>query len=215
MLRRFPASRPLTRKFGIKAARPLIVIVCEGRITEPYYFRDFKNLHGNGLVTVHAIGGCGVPDSVVERAIEEKENLRGVARKSKDSFESLYEVWAAFDRDDHPNDKVLRAMELARGNGINLAYSNPCFEVWGLMHFSCYAKPGHHHEVQQALKTMLTNYCHEKNPVLDVSSLAEKYNNAVRNSENALKNRYSEGIEGGNPSTTVHLLTERIRSFGR
>lgn len=216
MKNRFPLAKSLERRPAAKRQpKPKIVIVCEGKITEPRYFEDFRNLCGNNLVEVTTIGGCGVPISVVDRAIQEKAKLAAIARRTRDSFDKLFEVWAVFDRDEHPVGQVPAAITQARKHSIGIAYSNPCFEVWGLMHYSCYNKPGHHHETQKALKLLHDGYCHEKNPVIDAKALHPKYHNAVANAHRALCNREEEGDASGDPSTTVFELTERIRIFGR
>jgi hypothetical protein len=43
------------------------------------------------------------------------------------------EVWCVFDVDEHP--KLAEARDQANANGIQLAVSNPCFELWLLLHF--------------------------------------------------------------------------------
>lgn len=215
-MKKFHQAKPLSRSNAQKKEpRTKIVVVCEGKVTEPHYFEQFKAIHRNILVDVKTIGGCGVPVSVVERAIEERDNLRRAARKLRDSFEAVFEVWAAFDRDEHPCGQVQRAMNLANQNGVFVAYSNPCFEVWGLMHYSCYSRPGHHREAQAALKLQLDGYCHERNPIIDPRKLEPKYFSAVSNAQRAINLRSEEGTENGDPSTSVFLLTERIRLFGR
>ena len=216
MAKRFFQSAPLDRKTPARRLpKPIILIVCEGKVTEPKYFLDFKDRKGNGLVAVKSIGGCGVPISVVERAAAEKFDLARQARKSPDSFDAHYEVWAVFDRDAHPAGQVPQALELAKTTGVQVAYSNPCFELWVLMHFGCYGKPGHHHETQDALKKAMPSYCHRKNPIFDMSELDRRYDEAVRNAKQALHLRAAEHAPMGDPSTTVHELTERIRIFGR
>jgi len=216
VVRKFPKSAPLGRvSRGFKQPKPKIVVVCEGKVTEPKYLRDFRDCYGNSLVTVTTIGGCGVPVSVVERAIEEKQQLVRSARASKDLHDTFFEVWAVFDRDAHPKPQVPHALDLARKHGIQIGFSNPCFELWGLMHFSCVARPGSHHETQKDLKRVFPTFCHEKNPVFAFEQLKPKYLDAVANATKALKDRAAEGHVNGNPSTTVHLLTERIRQFGR
>ena len=193
-----------------------IVIVCEGKVTEPQYFKDFRLMRGNSLVSVKTIGGCGVPVSVVQQAIIEKQELISVARKSRDYFDKNFEVWAAFDRDSHPETQVPQAFRLAEENGINIAYSNPCFEVWGLMHFECWGKPGHHHDTQRDLKQRLDGYCHKTNPVMSVQALNCLYDEAVKNAVRARAQRSNEdGSDRGDPSTTVDLLTERICRNGK
>lgn len=192
-----------------------IVIVCEGKVTEPRYFVEFRRHHGDALVEIEAIGPAGVPVSVVEKAIVEKGKLDKLARKSKDSFDQFFEVWAVFDRDEHPKGNVPAAFRVAEESGVKVAYSNPCFEVWALMHFECWSRPGHHHDVQGFLKEKLDGYCHKNNPIMDVSALAPRYEKAVENAARALEQRELEGTPNGDPSTTVHLLTERIRLNGK
>jgi hypothetical protein len=43
------------------------------------------------------------------------------------------QVWCVFDRDEHPN--FAKAIDLADRHGINLAISNPCLELWVILHF--------------------------------------------------------------------------------
>ncbi|MNY55741.1 hypothetical protein D3C86_1917470 [compost metagenome] len=84
------------------------------------------------------------------------------------------------------------------------------------MHFESWAKPGHHHDTQKALKGRLVGYCHEHNPVINVAALQEMYGDAVTNAIRAATRREEEGSSSyGDPSTNVHLLTERIRSNGK
>ena len=111
---------------GLIPAKPKIVIVCEGKVTEPRYFNDFTDHHGNSLVTVTTIGGCGVPLCVVERAVREKHALTHTARRSKDSYDQQFDVWAVFDRDAHPKPQVPQAFALAKRHGIRIAFANPC-----------------------------------------------------------------------------------------
>lgn len=205
----------LTRKTKPRLPAEKIVIVCEGKVTEPAYFKSFKEIHRNPLVEVTTIGGCGVPPSVVQRAIEEKQRLIQIARRSRDSFDLLFQVWAVFDRDAHPQPQVPAALQMAKQNDIKVAFSNPCFEVWGLMHFLEYARPGHHHAVQHELKRLLPGYCHEKNPAIDARALQSSYHEAVQRSARSLEARAREQRPQGDPSTNVHELTEAIRAYRR
>jgi hypothetical protein len=50
--------------------------------------------------------------------------------------DEIDEIWCVFDVEwprNHPGLK--EAVDRARGNGINLAISNPCFELWLILHF--------------------------------------------------------------------------------
>ncbi|QFQ99133.1 RloB domain-containing protein [Streptomyces phaeolivaceus] len=46
------------------------------------------------------------------------------------------QVWVVFDRDDHLS--IPEAMSLADDEGIHVAYSHPCFELWRLLHYTNY-----------------------------------------------------------------------------
>jgi len=45
------------------------------------------------------------------------------------------ELWVVFDRDENTPQEVYAAFRLARQNGIRIAFSHPCFELWLLLHF--------------------------------------------------------------------------------
>ncbi|WP_082604415.1 RloB family protein [Acidovorax sp. Root217] len=213
MARTTPAVKPLERSIG-KGRKPKtqFIIVSEGEITEPYYFRKLKDLWHYPLLDIRIIEKAGVPTSVVERAIEEFKSKQRETKKNNNSFE-IFEVWALFDRDNFTSAMISEAFQQAEANNIKVAHSNPCFELWGLMHFGCYAKPGHHHAVHKALTKKIPTYHHDKNPIFCPSEIMDKYEAAVNNSEKAIINREGEGTPHpkGDPSTNVHLLTEAIR----
>jgi hypothetical protein len=54
------------------------------------------------------------------------------AKKSGDPFDMYDEVWCAFDVDEHP--KLLEALKQASDNKVEVALSNPCFELWVVLH---------------------------------------------------------------------------------
>ncbi len=56
--------------------KPMILCVCEGRVTEPEYLRGFTTLHRNPRVQVVIDGGEGVPRTLVEKAKQRKRKLR-------------------------------------------------------------------------------------------------------------------------------------------
>ena len=88
---------------------------------------------------IEVIPGAGVPRTVAQKAIEYARSHR-----SKDSFEENDQVWAVFDRDEHPNfgDAVVRCKE----SGIGVARSDPCFELWLILHKRDYDRPCDRHE---------------------------------------------------------------------
>ena len=83
----------------------------------------------------------GVPDTLATKAAElaRKLGLLPGRRKAKNSFEENDEVWAVFDRDEHPN--FDQAIDRCRRAGVRVARSNPCFELWLILHEKDYDRP--------------------------------------------------------------------------
>ena len=192
--RRRPVRRPAVR----------IVVAMEGYSTEPAYLAAFNRIFGNESVRLELVRGVGDPRAVVERAIEE------LAKSKCDRLGNSDSAWAMFDRDVHV--RFAEARDLARGNGIGLAVSDPCFELWGIFHYRDQDAPLDRHECQRMLEELCPGYERTGRKLFgDRQRIEQHYGDAVRRARQSLKNRSSEGNPGGNPSTTVHCLTEHLR----
>ncbi len=111
----------------------LFVIACEGSKTEPNYFRLFEYL--SRRVTVDVIGddedsvderNKSAPNWVLDRAITytEEENL------IEDD-----ELWFVMDIDKWDEEQIrLIAQHCFETPNWNIVLSNPCFEVWLILH---------------------------------------------------------------------------------
>ena len=98
------------------------------------------------MVAVETVPGVGVPMTVAEKAVEKAKSLRR-GRGRKDSFEERDQVWAVFDRDEHP--RFDEAVALCKDKGVGVARSDPCFELWLILHERDYDRPCGRHEVQR------------------------------------------------------------------
>ncbi|EPY6472922.1 RloB family protein [Clostridium sporogenes] len=132
------------RRKGIKKVNPIIVVVCEGKETEVQYFKKFNSRYTKvdvRIVDKNSIGKNKAkatdPKSLVERALNIKENDYDINPKDGDR------VWCIFDVDiDYNNnnpveskvDQIEKAKKKAK-NKVILGISNPCFEFWYLLHF--------------------------------------------------------------------------------
>lgn len=208
MARKFPKTKPLERKKGTELPRWKIYIVCEGSVTEPQYFRDFARHSKSQIVEIQIIEKCGPVRELINKVKGLEETLEKAAKRSSDSFAKLYRVWGVPDVDEHP--KLKEALNLAKEHHLNIALSNPCFELWGLLHFAPHDGPMHRRDAQKQLATLMPSYSHDKAPVLDCGLLHEKYPDAVTNAKRGLAAREAEGTERGNPSSNVFELTEEI-----
>jgi hypothetical protein len=152
MARKFPSDKKLNRKLGNRSPKFKYIAICEGQNTEPEYLHEFVKDHGNGLVEIETVT-AGVPLTIVQRAVERK---REYVRTAKNGFEYLFEVWAIFDIDEHPN--IPQALRQAEDNKIFVARSNPCFEIWPVLHIEFHRAYIHRHDLQKKLESLMPSY---------------------------------------------------------
>jgi len=198
------ARRPPNRDPGRR-----ILIVAEGEVTEREYFEAFRRWCKNPRVELDFESPAGVPLSLVARAKACRTRADQEAARAGDSFLRYDEVWCVFDVDEHPG--VAKARAIALDAGLQLAMSNPCFELWLLLHFV--ESPGmqHRHELQKRLRAHM--------PVadkhVDFAALAPGYDTAHRRAERLTHDAAARGDDVvGNPSTEVYRLTDSIDEDG-
>ena len=111
--------------------RPVLHIFCEGSKTEPNYIEHYKDLfcrEKKASIVVEKTDKT-TPVQLVEEAIQKKAS----PSVSKDDV-----YWVVYDRESPIKyDEKLHqeARDKAKANGVHIALSNVCFEVWLLMHF--------------------------------------------------------------------------------
>ena len=131
MKRRDPAS--YARKPAFVDPYDMVLIVCEGRKTEPLYFK--------GLQSIHRVTSANI--SVVSPAATDPLSLVNYAER-KASASEYSSVFCVFARDGHSNydDALRRVAELSSaGLPIHAVTSWPCFEFWYLLHFAYLSRP--------------------------------------------------------------------------
>lgn len=110
----------------------LIVIASEGKATERMYFEALANEYTNPRVHVH----------VLERSIDEQNNSSpDHVLKQLNDYKSQYELeaddelWLVADKDRWTEAMLSRvATECSQEVAMHMALSNPCFELWLLLH---------------------------------------------------------------------------------
>ena len=114
----------LERKKAKRAERENIFIACEGKETEPNYFRAFKVTSAR----IKAFGKGFNTKSLVKdtKKINEKARING---------EPYDQVWCVFDRDSFTKEDFNSAIQMAREYEFHVAYSNEAFELWYILHF--------------------------------------------------------------------------------
>lgn len=202
-------GRPLRRRAAFRDPLPRILVVCEGEVTEPEYVDGFRLAHGATTVYVDVRSPGGDPRALVERAVWLRKAAADDARRSRDPNLAYDEAWCVFDVDEHAHAETAR--HLAAKEGVHLAVSNPCFELWLLLHFADCAAHVTASQAGRLLRKHLPRY--DKH--LRFEDLANGYADAVIRAETLARRGTDTGDAGGNPSTGVYLLTERIRQFGK
>jgi hypothetical protein len=198
------ARRPARQQPHLQA-KPLVLIVTEGSVTEPEYFQGFAKSFHNPRVRIEVVGGAGVPKTIVESAKERKQDAETRARRENDENLRYDQVWCVFDVDQHP--KIPDAKQMARDNGIELAISNPCIELWLWLHFA--EQPGMRD--RRDLQRMMAQHIRNYDKHVNYSDYASGYESAVQRASRLDAEAEADNDEGRNPSTGVWLLTESIR----
>jgi hypothetical protein len=193
----------LKRAKAKREPRRHFFLYCEGEKTEPAYFTALER-YLDKLVRVESIH-TGVPMTIAEVAAAKLKEIK----KSKDSFEKGDQVWAVFDRDEHPKHEC--AVELCKRSGVGVARSNPCFEVWLILHEEDYHRPDDRHEVCQYLLSLRPEYDPNGAKTCNFGEMIVRVEEAEKRAASQLAQREKERAPYGRPSTTVGQLTAAIR----
>ncbi len=195
-LRRPPPSRRV---------KPLALIVCEGEKTEFQYFERFrqaKRLSATALEVVPGDTSGSNPKSIVEYARKRSKEQRS----EKLPFDR---VWCVFDRDEHEwwDD----ALTQARDNGFEVAFSNPCFELWILLHYVYQSAQIERAAALSKVPEHLPDYS-KSSDIYD--TLLPSQTTAVQNAQK-LRAYHARNCspETHNPSTTVDRLVEYLNGL--
>ena len=88
-----------------------------------------------------------------------KREAEKEARGQRDDNLKYDEVWCVFDVDAHPH--LPDAKQKAEANRIKMAISNPCFELWLLLHFQDQRAHIERDQVQSACRGHMPRYVKE------------------------------------------------------
>ena len=187
--------------------RPNFYVFCEGKRTEPDYFRALKDsLTPNSNVNLKFPYVGAVPYTIATHAVEFISRPQRHLR----SFNRYDQVWAVFDRDSHH--KFDEAVRLCKENDVSIGRSNPCFEVWLILHLQDYdALDDNAQKVKSHYRKLLRSQKNWKKEGY-YQELVKYVEDAESRAIHQMKRRYQDNNEYGVPSTTVGHLTIAIRS---
>jgi hypothetical protein len=127
---------PLFRQSGFVDAEKLFVLSYEGTVSEKKYFQDFRSskyFNNSGLIEIVPLKrpkDKGSDPFSVKKLLNEAK--KGYGFKLTDEF------WLIIDRDDWETIHKISfddlVFECKKERNFSLAMSNPCFEIWLVLH---------------------------------------------------------------------------------
>ena len=191
-------QRPIRQRF---------LIVCEGKQTEPNYFKALTK----GIESIHCeIRGKGKnTKSLVKEAITLKAN---------NDFDK---IWVVFDKDEVPDNDFNDAIKKAEKNGIECAWSNAAFELWFLYHFENVTAQLLRKDYQKELSRAVnksgkynkkSKYQYDKTDTENFSIMTSygSQENAILRAETQSKKFSDNNYANHNPCTMVFKLVKQL-----
>lgn len=203
----------MARQKKTKTTLTTILLVVEGT-TEKIYFERLKGLEKYSSLKIR-------PD------VPKHSNLTTLLNYAKNEQASgAYDyVWLLFDRDVLQSQKIpkqtldlINNPEKLKKQGIDIADSMPCFEIWFLLHY-CLPKQAYQNQNKliEELCKYLPNYCKkqdwlERNDIYSI--LKDKIDTAKKNSE-TLRKRNKDTDSSYCSTCNVDLLISKIQELGK
>ena len=204
-----PQSNFIPRRKRSRGVNSVLHIFCEGATEEAYFEAYKRKIHCVAVVIEHSHHGD--PKGLVAEAIKAKEGS-----PANDIF------WVVYDAEELSQRNKLQshaeAFQAANRNGINIAFSAICFEVWLLLHFiqnpSMFLQPS---TAVKELQKYIKNY--KKGDLNILTTLQDKLPTARVNAASLAQrqqcNHPDVPMYEYNPYTTVHLLLDAIDGMAK
>lgn len=179
--------------------RKLYVVATEGEKTEEIYFTIFNGEDFRKNVRVQVLPtrkGDSSPEAVVNRL---REYIRKYGVKADD------ELWVVVDVDSWGNQKLDQLCRGCTRISANVAVSNPCFELWLVLHQDNPRTPPVKADCERELERFLGSYSHAKyNP----DKLVPHIRSAIKHAKRLDRNPQEEWPR--ETGTRVYKLVENL-----
>lgn len=198
----------LNRQVGTRDPKKRVVVVCEGEKTEPMYLNLVNARSDAALIELVVVDETSTtPKQLVERACREKKAAERQGRQTKDPNTKIDELWCAFDVDEHP--LIKEARQQAEANNIHLAVSNPCIEIWLLLHFKNQQGYIHRHDAKRELQNYIADY---DKRLTNLDDLEESFEIARERAKKLDAKHEGDGTKfpDNNPSSGMWKLVESM-----
>jgi hypothetical protein len=198
-----------------ESERNLLIIACEDKKSSRLYFQAiFDDLARDRVL---ASRSCVIakhnnthPCGVLQDLLDHKDH------------ETFDHKWIVIDRDEKrirkgevggwTEEQFEQARADASKNKVDVAYSNPCFEIWVLLHFQYYEEQIDRYDLEKLLES---TYHYTKSKLFLPMFNPELQKNASDNATKLMNWRKGQGLNPAtdNPSTTVHKLVALLNGF--
>lgn len=205
------ANRNFQRKREARQQNLRFLITSEGKVTEPEYL-DIVKAHRR--IRSADIRILPPPPTSPKEIVAKACDLKRQARRD-DPYDA---VWCIFDVEPQVGQKarpgLADAMQMASANGISVALSNPCFELWILLHSEDCQSLVYSSKVQQRCAELeLVTGKHLCNPDQILSNCQAACQRA-KDLDSMHQRNGNHKREDQNPSTSMSKLLEAIdRAF--
>lgn len=197
---------------AIRDERETLIIACEDSVSAPLYFLAiFADLKKNHVIAASSLvianhkhtDPCGVLQDLIDHP----------------NYQDFDQQWIVIDRDaektnggGHTLENFNQAITSADSKNIRVAYSNPCFEFWYLLHFE-YRNTAMDRD--ELIEKLVRDVQYKKNELPGLNQ--EQQNTAIKNAQKLIISwKDIQGITRpatDNPSTTVHELVILLNRF--
>ena len=193
---------------GRRKRKPVVYLICEGSETEIRYFKKYRSRECN-------IDIVPIPSQYksADKLVQKAQATIGYSPYYPDEGDI---IWCIFDRDDNTNAMLYKAKQVAVKEGYQIAFSNPSFEIWFLLHFNNQTTPVENCEAAIKLlkkKGRLERYEKNKEVYEQLKPLQEVAIDRAKKRVAALQAEHTEILSReSNPVTTVAELVEYLNS---
>lgn len=111
-------------------------MLTEGRVTEPEYVRQLAGRLGiaGGAIVLEDVPAVD-PATLLKRAKELRADNKRAAKRGQEPLVDQWWILSDTEGPRHPHPKIKETAVAARQAGISIAFSDPCFEYWLLLHY--------------------------------------------------------------------------------
>ena len=224
---RFIKSFDLKKRDSAKLkVKPLVIISCEGTKTEPNYLKSI--IHKLILENKIARGSI----VIAEHQHTDPMGVLNDLINYKDDYTLFEQKWIVIDRDEirsissnssgHPKENFVSALEESQKLNIEVAWSNPCFEIFIVEHYMYRDTGGDRKDIQEKALELLCKdkILNEDSSINELKAIDNLYDVLLPKKKMGFKNikklmlvqKDKTPVEA-NPGTRFHELVEVLENY--